>query len=82
MVIQVYVTDIKSRVEQPLKELAGFEKVELDVNETLTVSIPLDQNGFKFYDVHLKKWVLEPGEFTVSAGSSSADLRLKKSIQF
>jgi beta-glucosidase len=80
-VIQIYVSDLESRVEQPLKELAGFEKVELEPGRSKTVTIPLDQNGFKFFDADAGKWVLEPGEFVIHAGSSSADSRLKQAIQ-
>jgi hypothetical protein len=80
-VIQIYVSDLESRVEQPLKELAGFEKVQLEPGRSKTGTIPLDQNGFKFFDAAAGKWVLEPGEFVIHAGSSSADLRLKQSIQ-
>ena len=81
-VIQIYVSDPESRIEQPVKELAGFEKVELKPGQTKTVSIALDQNGFKYYDADEGKWILEPGVFVVRAGSSSADLRLSQPIRF
>ncbi len=80
-VVQVYVSDLESRVEQAVKELAGFARIELQPGETGTVTIPLDKNAFRFYDAEKKQWVLEPGRFEVKAGSSSADLPLIKSIE-
>jgi beta-glucosidase len=80
-VVRVYVSHAESRVEQAIKELAGFSRIELQPGETGTVTIPLDTNAFRFYDVEKKQWVLEPGRFDVRAGSSSADLPLIKPIE-
>ncbi|MGZ0709694.1 fibronectin type III-like domain-contianing protein [Coraliomargarita sp. W4R53] len=80
-VVQVYVSDVKSRVEQAKKELAGFAKVELKPGETRTVDIPLHWTGFKFFDVEQNQWVLESGEFLIHIGGSSDVLPLQKSIQ-
>jgi len=79
-VIQVYVSDLESRVEQVEKELAGYLKVELKSGETKTVTIPLNENGFKYFDVKTNQWILEPGTFEIRVGSSSQDIRLKTKI--
>lgn len=79
-VAQVYVTDDKCSVVRPVKELKGFEKVNLKPGETKTVSVKLDQEAFRFYDSFTHGFVVEPGTFTVSVGSSSADIRLTSSL--
>jgi len=60
-VIQIYVANTHSAVEQPVKKLAGFAKVELKPCESKTVEIPLHWTAFKFFAVKTKTWVLEPG---------------------
>lgn len=79
-VVQVYVKDMESSLERPEKELKGFQKVFLEPGETQRVSIKLNREAFAFYHTHKKRWVVEPGEFEIWAGSSSKDIRLKGKI--
>ena len=79
-VVQVYVHDIKSAVMRPVRELKGFEKVELVAGESRLVTVRLDKNAFMYFHPEQKKWVLEPGEFEIQVGRSSRDLPLKKTI--
>ncbi len=80
-VVQIYVHDVVSSVDRPYKELKGFEKVLLRQGETRTVNIELDRRAFSFYDEATHKWVIEPGEFDVMAGSSSGDIRIVQRIK-
>jgi len=70
-VVQIYVSDVESGVEQPVKELAGFVKIELAPGESKIVEIPLFWTAFQYYNTERKAWVLEPGEFRISVGSSA-----------
>jgi beta-glucosidase len=79
-VAQVYVTDVESSLQRPAKELKGFDKVFLKPGESKTLSIRLGDKSFRFYDPYLHKFVLEDGEFTISVGASSADIRLTASV--
>jgi beta-glucosidase len=74
-VVQLYITDLKSSLPRPPKELKGFRKIELQPGETREVAFELDDRAFSFYDPVLKKWRWEPGEFEVELGSSSRDIR-------
>ena len=78
---QVYVGDPVASVKRPLKELKGYEKVFIKAGETVTVTVELDRDAFAFYDVASKTFVVEPGEFVISAGPSSADLPLSVSVE-
>lgn len=79
-VAQVYVTDDQCSVVRPVKELKGFEKVFLRPGEEKSLSLRLDHEAFRFYDPYKHDFVVEPGMFTVSVGSSSADIRLTESL--
>jgi beta-glucosidase len=79
-VVQIYVSDCESSVDQPVKELGGFAKVDLKPGETKTVEIPLHWTAFQFFDTVSNHWKLEPGDFKISAGGSSDQLPLQISI--
>ncbi len=75
-VAQVYVSDVRSSVSRPVKELKGFQKVFLKAGEKKTVRIALDQNAFAFYEPKTRNWIAEQGDFKILVGSSSRDIRL------
>ncbi|MAT97006.1 MAG: glycosyl hydrolase [Anaerolineaceae bacterium] len=74
-VVQVYVHDQQARLIRPCKELKGFVKVELQPDETKTVTIPLDFRAFAYYDPAYCQWVTENGQFDILIGASVADIR-------
>ncbi len=76
-VVQLYVSDLKSSLPRPPKELKGFAKVALKPGESKTVTFSLDERALSFYDPYKQAWVAEPGEFEVLVGSSSRDIRQK-----
>ena len=55
---------------RPEKELKGFEKVQLQPDEEKTVTFTLDKRAFAYYDVELKDWHVETGEFEILIGKS------------
>ena len=75
-VTQLYVRDVVSMVERPLKELKGFEKVSLLPGEEKSVTIKLDYRSFAFYSTALDRWHVENGDFEIHVGASSRDIRL------
>jgi beta-glucosidase len=79
-VIQLYVGDKVSSLVRPQKELKSFAKISLKPGEKKTVEFNLDFRSFAFFDPIVNEWVAEPGEFEISAGSSSRDIRVKASL--
>lgn len=73
-VVQLYIRDLVGSVTRPVKELKGFEKVELKVGETKTVSFKITPELLKFYNYDLE-YVFEPGDFDVMIGGSSQDVK-------
>ncbi|MBP2071078.1 beta-glucosidase [Thermoanaerobacterium butyriciformans] len=79
-IIQLYVRDIQSSVARPHKELKGFQKIYLEPGEEKTVVFNLDKRSFAYYDVDLKDWYVETGDFEILVGSSSKNILLKTVI--
>jgi len=73
-VVQLYIRDEVSSVIRFEKELRGFERITLAPGETQTVHFTLSPEELFMYDRDMRR-VVEPGWFTVMAGSSSADIR-------
>ena len=65
---------------RPVKELKGFEKVELAPGETKTVTFALDKRAFAYYSVKLQDWHVETGAFDIMIGRSSRDIVLTKAV--
>ena len=80
-VAQLYVQEVKPRLARPLKELKGFNKVFLKAGEKRTVTIPLDDRSFAFYDPERKGWVAEAGDFKILVGGSSRDIELQQDFR-
>lgn len=80
-ILQLYVKDVESSVIRPEKELKNFAKVALEPGETRTVAFELDKRSFAYYNPELKDWHVETGEFEVSIGSSSRDIRLTTTLK-
>ncbi|MFH0952702.1 MAG: glycoside hydrolase family 3 C-terminal domain-containing protein [Verrucomicrobiota bacterium] len=79
-VVQLYVHDVKSSLDRPLKELKAFKKVSLKPGEKKPVTFELGRSALAFYDPARKGWVVEPGAFEILVGSSSRDIRLKGTV--
>jgi beta-glucosidase len=76
-VVQLYITDLKSSLERPVKELKGFEKISLKAGEEKTVTFTVDKTALSFFDDKKHDWVAEPGDFEALIGASSADVKTK-----
>jgi beta-glucosidase len=76
-VVQLYIRDNVSSYTRPVKELKGYKRVFVKANETKTVKISISAESLAMYDKDFN-FVVEPGEFTIMTGNSSADKSLKK----
>jgi len=79
-VAQLYVTQVKSSVLRPAKELKAFEKVFLQPGESKTVEMNLKVSDFAFYDEAKKGWNIEAGDFVLQLGNSSNNILQKVKI--
>lgn len=73
-VVQLYIRDVVGSITRPMKELKGFQKIELKPGEVKTVSFKISVEDLKFYNSELKH-VAEPGDFKLFIGTNSRDVR-------
>ena len=71
-VVQLYVQDTFGSVTRPVKELKGFQRVPLKQGEKKTVTFSLPVEELAFWNIDMQK-VVEPGEFNLWVGPSSAE---------
>jgi beta-glucosidase len=69
-VVQIYVSDVAASVTRPVKQLRAFQRVTLAPRESKTLSFTLGPADLGLLDRRFT-WVVEPGEFRVTAGNSS-----------
>jgi len=71
-VVQLYLNDPVASTVRPVKELKGFKKIFLEAGASETITFLLTDQELGFYD-SVYNWIVEPGEFHVLVGGSSAD---------
>ena len=76
-IVQLYISDLKSSLPRPLKELKGFEKVYLKAGEEKEVTMSIDKSALSFFDAAKHEWVAENGDFEALIGASSSDIKSK-----
>jgi beta-glucosidase len=79
-VVQLYIANLNSKVERPLEELKGFERVHLAAGETKAVTLPLQAASLRYWDTGAGHWVLEPDQVEIRIGASSDDIRARQTI--
>lgn len=79
-VAQLYIRDCFSDIVRPTKQLVGFVRVSMGVNEETEVTFNVDMRQLAFHNIDLKQ-VVEPGEMELFVGASSDDIRLKDSFK-
>jgi beta-glucosidase len=81
--VQLYVGDeVTQDVVRPVKELKGFHKVELAPGESQIVRFTLHTHDLAYYDVHRRAWITTPGKYRLHVGSSAADIRATRPLNW
>jgi beta-glucosidase len=76
-VVQLYIRDEVGTITRPVKELKGFEKIELAAGETKEVVFEITTDLLKFHNSDLKfDW--ESGDFQIMVGPNSRDVKAVK----
>ena len=75
-IVQMYLQDIFASRMRPVKELAGFIRVDLEPGEEKTVEFSTAASQTAFYTGN-DRWMVEKGDVFVMIGASSEDIRLK-----
>ena len=75
-IAQLYVAKPDAAIFRPAKELKGFAKVFLKAGESKTVTIPLDDKTFRYWNVATDRWEVEGGSYQLLVGANVQDIRL------
>ena len=79
-VIQIYVASPRENVHRPIRELKGFNKVNLKPNETKTVTVIINKEELNFWDIKQNRFVLEDGSYLVQVGKNSNEIVLEEKV--
>ncbi|UDQ96472.1 glycoside hydrolase family 3 C-terminal domain-containing protein [Lentisphaerota bacterium WC36G] len=75
-IVQLYTRDVVSSVTTYEQNLRGFERLKLKKGEIKNVSFTIRPKDLQLLNEDMK-WVVEPGQFNIMIGASSADIKLK-----
>ncbi len=73
-VVQVYIGKSKSKVKRALKELKGFQKLEVNSRENVTANIEIPVSALAYYDDTTSNWIIEKGTYTIYVGNASNNI--------
>ncbi len=73
-IVQLYIRDIVGSITRPVKELKGFQKIDLKAGASTTIHFKIGEELLKFYNSDLK-WLAEPGEFNIMVGANSSNVQ-------
>jgi beta-glucosidase len=73
-VVQLYIGDKESSLPRPVKELKGFQKLQLAAGESGVAEFTITEDELKFFDDKKHEWVAEAGEFTAYIATSAEDV--------
>ena len=76
-VAQLYVEPKSPQIDRPIRELKGFDRLELAPGESKDAVFTLVPRDFAYCDVPGKQWRADAGSYTIEVGASSRDLLLK-----
>lgn len=77
---QLYVTNVSSKENQPIRSLKGFTRIHLNKGGSKTVTFTLKASDLKYYSEKKNDFVVEPGQYDVQVGASSADIRARQTL--
>ena len=80
-VVQLYIHPPRMFMQRPERFLVGFARVALKAGETRQVTLRIKGEQLAYWSVGEQGYVVQPGTYELQAGASSADIRLKKSIE-
>lgn len=75
-IAQVYVSCKNGSVFRPKKELKGFAKVFLKAGESKTVTIPLDDKAFRYFNIKTDRWEVESADYEIAVASNVQNVHL------
>jgi beta-glucosidase len=79
-VVQLYAQHVGSKVSRPIRDLRGYQRINLRPGQTRTVSFRVPAKSLAYWNTDTHAWIVEADQIKFEVGASSADLRLNKTV--
>jgi beta-glucosidase len=79
-VAQVYIHEVNASTKVPINQLRRFQRITFAPAESKTLTFKMPASEFSFYSTKTNDFKTEPGQWEIQVGSSSKDIRLKKTF--
>ncbi len=79
-IIQLYVGKEQSNIMRAPKELQGFSKIFIEAKKSKRITLPINFDTFKAFNVAGNKFAIEAGEYSLYVAASSRDIRFTETI--
>ncbi len=79
-VVQLYIKQLASQHRSPIKSLRGFQRIHFNIGESKQIQFQISVQDLTSWDLAKRKYKIQAGRYEIQIGSSSADIRLKKTI--
>jgi beta-glucosidase len=76
-IVQLYITDRKSLLPRPVKELKAFQKIHLEAGESKVVQLTIGLDALLYFNDKQHTWLTEPGTFDAIVAASAEDIKGK-----
>jgi beta-glucosidase len=80
-VVQIYARHLNSSVARPMLQLIGFTRVPIAAGQKRAVRLTVPADRLAYWNVKDHRFEVEADKIEIGVGASSADLRLKKTVQ-
>lgn len=79
-VVQLYIENNKSSVYKAKRELKAFTKISLDIKETKEVCFVIDEEAFNYYDVNIKDFIVNSGNYKIQICQNANEVIFSKDV--
>ncbi len=79
-VVQLYIAHQDSKVTRPQEELKAFQRVHIAAGQTVPVTLNVKASDLAYWNEAASHWTLEHDRVEVRLGASSADIRLRQTV--
>jgi len=79
-VVQLYVKNVESKLDMPIKSLKGFNRVAIQKGKTKTIDFEFLASELAYWDENNYAWKIEKGAYEIQIGASSSDIKLKAQL--
>jgi beta-glucosidase len=80
-VVQVYARKLNPKFWRPIKQMVGFFRISLKKGEQKSITIEIDNKQLQYWDTVQQKYLVEPGDYEIMAGSSSGEIRIANNLK-